>query len=621
MKTAIGMASLALVVVLLGCLYGLNIVSREIELQISAQSAPNARLPQATNEILARNGEKIGEFTSYKRIYVPYNRIPPIVIHAFVSAEDKDFFTHNGISALSMARAYVVNLLNGKILQGASTITQQLVRLMFLTNERNYTRKIKEVVLSLALETKVSKEQIMELYLNAIYLGAQSYGVQAAATTYFHKSIADITPGEAAMLAGLTKAPSYLAPDRHYRRAKTRQRAVLRNMLKNGYLDQKEFDRWTAADIMVHKTSSMIDRSASYFRSRLGMELEKHFDGISPIGNGYRITSTLDLQLQSAAQKSLEPYLEATNRRTPHREVTGALVTLRASTGEVVAMIGGNDYAPSSFNRVTQIQRPIGGLVLPIVYSLAVERGYHLFEPLVYDGGKPIPSVSNKTLFECFVSLDVRESLDLFAALGATDVQIHAQNLGLKWAAASATLALGEGQASPLQVAVAMAALLNGGIRHSPRYLNAISDTQGYSKYIATEHPRSIVRPTTSFIMRFLLAHTEAMDAQSDRPDRTMLTSASPDRRNGWFLGSENGLVTVIWIGTERGIDLLAPNQQAIQNSLARLGETYLNRLPATYAAPLSTPPEISYQAIESPRWVGADTHMVPFVPTISISD
>ncbi len=302
--------------------------------------------PRSLTRVYSRDGELIGEFYLERRIVVPLSRVAPVVVNAFLAAEDVRFFEHRGVDPRGILRALIANIRAGHIVQGGSTITQQVVKNLLLSPERSFSRKVKEAILSYRLERELTKEQILEVYLNMVYLGHGAYGVEAAARSYFGKSAAALSLAEAAMLAGLVKAPGRDSPLLDYQRARERQRYVLDQMVENGLVTTEEADAAFRQPLMLLSQPDVTDQAAPYFVQEVRQMVQARFGGLGRAQRGgWRIETTLDMDLQRAARAAVRNGLEALAGRAgfqgPLRRVSkGAITRFREQTWRDIAYLG-----------------------------------------------------------------------------------------------------------------------------------------------------------------------------------------------------------------------------------------------------------------------------------------
>ncbi|MEQ8203403.1 MAG: transglycosylase domain-containing protein, partial [Smithellaceae bacterium] len=317
--------------------------------------------PNISSRVYDDNNEIIDEFFTEDRKIVKISEIPSIIPAAFIAAEDSRFYQHRGVDIPSIFRAVFKNFEAGHIVQGASTITQQIAKMMYLSPEKKYARKIKEAVLAYKIDTYLTKEEILNLYLNQIYLGHGTYGVEAAALGYFGKNARALTLSEAAMLAGLPKAPTTYSPFLHFDKAKERQIYVLQRMMEDGYISEDQMRRAIDAPLNLRPVRPK-DKVAAYFVEHVRRYVQEKYGADVLYKEGLSIYTTLNLSAQKAACAAVEQGLMELEEREnyEHGLVQGALYSMDARTGAILAMVGGRDFNKSEFNRATQSRRQPG---------------------------------------------------------------------------------------------------------------------------------------------------------------------------------------------------------------------------------------------------------------------
>ncbi len=338
--------------------------------------------PRLTTEVYDRNGAKIANlFSDEHRYYVSYENIPPRLIEALVAIEDTDFFEHHGVNPDAIMRAIIKDVSAGKLKEGASTITQQLVKNALLTRDKKFSRKFKEVLYAIRIEQELTKEQILERYFNEIYLGHGYYGIKTASDGYFRKSLKELTLKEMAMLVGLPKAPNFYAPTKNYELCLGRANRILERMLELGWIDQETYDKSTQERPQVHN-DTLSKNSGPYVIDEVMRQLGDAFPDIR--SGGYKIYTTIDMRLQEAGYKALQSGRNEILKRAEEMnaldantqsQLNGALMSMDPNTGEVLAMVGGYDYSVSSYNRVTQAKRQPGSAFKPFIYQVALDSG------------------------------------------------------------------------------------------------------------------------------------------------------------------------------------------------------------------------------------------------------
>ncbi len=332
--------------------------------------------PVLSTKVFDRNGELIAELFTEKRTWVEFKDIPENLKLAVLAIEDHTFYQHWGINPKRIFKAMLDNILNRRITVGGSTITQQLAKISFLTQRRNIERKIKELFLALNLEHNFSKNEILEMYLNQVYLGHGAYGVQQAAKIYFSKNLNELTLSEAALLAGLIRSPMYYSPIKNYDRAIKRRNIVLKRMLELGYITQQEYQQAIEEQPIIGYFR-IPSTTAPYFVEYIRDVLESSIPPDILYTGGFNIYTTLDLNLQRAAEEIINKQLSSLDKVFKSSEpVQAALLSMDVKTGQILAMVGGRDFRKSQFNRTTQAKRQPGSAFKPIVYLAALEHGF-----------------------------------------------------------------------------------------------------------------------------------------------------------------------------------------------------------------------------------------------------
>ncbi|MCF6207065.1 MAG: transglycosylase domain-containing protein, partial [Sulfurovum sp.] len=368
------------------------------EISLDADKLINYK-PEISSVVLDRNGEKLAYvFKKQHRLYARYDELPSYLVEGLIAMEDTKFFEHGGVNPDAILRAVIKDIQAGKFVEGGSTLTQQLIKNKVLTNEKKLARKIKEAILAIKIEHVLSKEEIIERYLNEISYGNNYYGVKTAADGYFHKELNELTLKEAALLVGLPNAPSYYNPLRHYKRALNRANNVLYRMKSLGWISESAYLKAVKESPKVYKTSLrqniapyVVDEVVRRFKNKLG----------DVRTGGYQIYTTIDMKQQRIAreavkfayEKALKKYKEDPKKST----LNAAFVSVENSTGDILTMVGGVDYKKSAFNRVTQAQRQPGSAFKPFIYQTALDMGYNPVTPLTdlartfqyYQNGKP----------------------------------------------------------------------------------------------------------------------------------------------------------------------------------------------------------------------------------------
>ena len=489
--------------------------------------------------------------------------LPRHVVAAVIAVEDRRFRSHVGIDPIGLARSFAANVAAGRIVQGGSTITQQVAKNLFLTPERTAGRKIREMLLALWLERTFSKDQILTLYLNRVYLGAGTYGIDAAAERYFGRSASELSLFQAATIAGLLKAPSRYNPIADPELARSRARVVLRTMVDAGFIDT---DAAAAADRSAPRALKLAVEAraaarARYFSDWILSQIESY---IGPVDRDIVVHTTLDTVLQSAAESALERHLAAVGSA---RNVSqGAILVLRPD-GAVRAMIGGRNYADSQFNRATQALRQPGSAFKPFVFLAALKAGLRPDDqisdaPIEIDGWRP-QNFSGGYRGTVTVEDAVAESINTVAVdvarrTGLAAVIAEARTLGLSGAIPNDySAALGTGEVTLMELTAAYAPFANGGRAALPYGIVKIADRSGAEIYrrggsgigavMSAEHLAAMNQMLRQVIVR---GTGKAADFGSPAAGKT---GTSSDFRDAWFIGYSADAVTGVWLGNDNG--------------------------------------------------------------------
>lgn len=514
---------------------------------------PNIAIMASDGTLIANRGEMGGSA-------VPIGELPPYVGKAFVSIEDRRFYSHFGIDIVGLGRAIVRNVMRGRAEQGASTLTQQLAKNVFLTQERTLSRKVQEALLSLWLERNYSKDQILELYMNRVYFGSGAYGIEAASQKYFGKSARALALGEAAVMAGLVQSPSRLAPNRNPEGAAERGTLVLAKMVEYGYVTPE------MAKLAKTNTAEAKKRSrpgAGNYVADWIMDVLDDFVGV--IEGDVVVKTTIDPKVQALAERAIANTFEPKRLKQNVEQV--ALVAM-SPDGAVRAMLGGRDYAESQFNRAVAAKRQPGSSFKPFVYLAALEKGLtpdtiREDAPINIRGWKPEnyshEYFGNVTLTQALSMSLNTVAVKLNVEVGPKVVARTAQRLGIHSPLkANESLALGTSEVSPMEMATAYAAFANGGTGVIPHAILEVKGTDG--KVIYRRQPQNLgqvadgrVIGMLNRMMRETLVTGTAK--RSDIPGYAAggKTGTTQDYRDAWFVGYTADLVAAVWVGNDDG--------------------------------------------------------------------
>jgi penicillin-binding protein 1A len=518
--------------------------------------AEATRKPSVT--LLAQDGTVLA---SYGKLYgesVSLEDVPPVLPKAVMAAEDRRFYSHFGIDPFGLARAMVANVRAGGIVQGGSTITQQLAKNLFLTPERTVKRKVQELILAFWLEHRFSKDRILALYLNRVYLGAGTYGVDAAARRYFGKPASEVNLYESALLAGLLKAPSRYNPTSDPDAAHRRAVIVLQDMVEAGYITEADAKRAASRRSQGQAVAAW---SGRYFADWVLGEVR---DYVGYHSKDLVVRTTLDRPLQRVAEANLRKLLA---EKGAERDARQAALVMMTPTGSVRAMVGGRDYRESQFNRATQAMRQPGSAFKPFVYLAGMEDGLtpdHQMEdrPIRVDGWSPDNYAGRYhgrvTLREAFARSLNSVAVQVLQRVGAEKVAETAHRLGISAdLKAHPSLALGTSEVSLLELTGAYAVFANRGHAVFPHGIEEIRDSEGRVLYRRQSsgtgrvvQPRHLQRVTD-----LLRANVEWGTGKSAAPGRPAAgkTGTSQDFRDAWFIGFTAELVTGVWVGNDDG--------------------------------------------------------------------
>ncbi|PDT78591.1 penicillin-binding protein 1A [Bradyrhizobium sp. C9] len=512
---------------------------------------PTIQIVGIDGSVLAQRGEMAGANIALKDL-------PPYLPKAFIAIEDRRFYSHFGVDPFGILRAAVTNVLHRGVSQGGSTLTQQLAKNLFLTQERTMQRKLQEAELALWLERKHSKDEILELYLNRVYFGSGAYGVEAAAQRYFGKSAKNVTLPEAAMLAGLVKSPSRLAPNRNPEGAEQRAQVVLAAMADAKFITEAQAKASIGQPSIAVKPAGA--GTVNYVADWIGEVLD---DLVGQIDQDIIVQTTIDPKLQNVAEAAVIDELAA--KSVKFNVSQGALVAMTPD-GAVRAMVGGRNYSESQYNRAVTAKRQPGSSFKPFVYLTAVEAGLtpdtiRTDAPLDIKGWKP----ENYT-HEYFGSVTLTQALAmslntvavrLGVEVGAKNVVRTAHRLGISSKLEpNVSIALGTSEVSVLELVGAYAPFANGGYAVSPHVVTRIKTSSGKLLYDRpTDPPNQVIEPRYDAMMNSMMRETliSGTARKAEIPGWTAAgkTGTSQDYRDAWFIGYTAKLVTGVWLGND----------------------------------------------------------------------
>lgn len=528
-----------------------------------------------------------------KRRLVRYEELPDHLVKAVLAIEDRRFFSHPGLDPFRIAGAALRNFRADSYVQGGSTITQQLCKNFFLTPERTVKRKLQEALLAFVLERRAQKKDILELYLNEIYLGQEGSfsinGVGEAARMYFHKDVGNLTLAESALLAGMIQSPNPYNPFRHAQKATERRNQVIRAMNDAGFIDEATMQ--ASLDEPVKVERGTVDTSeAPYFVDLVRTQLHQRYDAKDLTTQNLTIHTSLDLQLQSLAQEALAKGLDNVEkmikRKGERPPVQGSIIALEPASGAVVALVGGRSYGSSQYNRVTEAHRQPGSTFKPFVYLAAFEATFddRALPPITpatvvedapsvffYEDKEYIPQ-NYEDRYLGYVTLRKALANSLNVATVKVAEMVGYDRIVELWARKLAidpsikpfpALALGAFEATPYQMATAYNVLANGGLKIEPVTVLRVADDKGRTlEQYHPEVPKQVVRPESAFLVTNMLRSTinegtaASARALGFSPDAAGKTGTTNDLRDAWFAGYTPDLLCVVWVGYDDNVPI-----------------------------------------------------------------
>ncbi len=525
--------------------------------------------PNIVTQFYSHDGEVIKTFTAYSFKKIDIQDVPEDFIHALIATEDKNFYKHHGYDITGLARSTVQNVLAGHVVQGASTLTQQLARILFLSNERTFDRKIKELVVAARIEKSVSKDKILEMYVNNVYLGSGAYGIEAAAQTYFGKHIGQLKLSELALIAGLPQAPSVYSPFNNMDLAVQRRNQVLTRMYKMKYITKEQYE--SAKKAKVHLTAMpqfYTTNKAPYFCDYVLKELEKlGFDETDISQGGYKVITTLDFDTQDAVNNAILKNLR--NYGLTKANQQAAVFSFSPIDGRILAYAGGKDYTKSQFDRVQAI-RPSGSAFKPFVYAAAMEKGI-LPNDLIQDSPIKIGDWAPKNYAHKYrgqipVYKALMVSSNVCAVRLIQDVGIRAvvqiaRTLGISTPLEyDYTIALGSNGVKLFELTRAYGAFANGGYLVQPFAIERIETSRGKVVYRApkTRISRQLSLKTAAemtAMLKTVIQRGTGAAANIGVPAAGK-TGTTDDYKDASFVGYTPNIVTGVWVGNDDNSDM-----------------------------------------------------------------
>jgi penicillin-binding protein 1A len=549
--------------VLLGSLGGLS--------YWTAAGLPNIKLleeytPLESSRVYSSDGKMLAELYLERRTFVQYYQIPDQVRKAFIAVEDIRFYNHPGVDFIGIMRALWRDIKAGGVVEGGSTITQQLARMLFLTPDKSISRKIREAALSIRIEQRYTKDEILGMYLNQAYFGTRAYGIEAASQTYFGKSTSELSISDAALLASMPKAPSKYSPFKNPAKAKSRRDSALKQMLEYGFITQGQYE--DAIDNPLPERPHFRKYDAPYFIETLRQDLEGKF-GNALYTSGYRIYSTLDARLQDAAEEAVTTGIIQIEKRV-NPGVEAALIAIDLRTGYIKALVGGSNFWENQFNRATQALRQPGSAFKPFVFVTAIENGMTSSDivydtPVSFPGAKPgerwIPhNYDGKYYGPVSLKTALAKSLNcatvrLAADIGIDDIVEMARRLGIRSRLQRyLPLAIGSSDVTVIDMVSAYSAFASGQ-RTTITYYEKILNREG----VVIKETKPVIEPELSeedvhemkILLKAVVDEGTAVKAKELKRPVFGKTGTTNDYTDAWFIGFDERLVVGVWVGRD----------------------------------------------------------------------
>lgn len=526
--------------------------------------------PSITSRVYSDDNKLLAEFFLENRTPVALSDVPDLLIKALIAAEDNQFYGHHGIDPRGIARAMYRNIRARRVTEGGSTLTQQLAKILFLTPERSYSRKLKEMALALRIEQTYTKKEILSLYLNQIYFGSGAYGVEAAAQIYFGKRARDMNLAESALLAGLPRSPKYYSPFKSPESAASRRSYVLNRMAATGVISRVQAEDAKKIPLPI-QTTVTAEGPAPYFVEYVRQKVEDRFGSSILYSGGLNITTSINNELQNYAEQAVAAgilRIESRHKRHGGLPLQAALLAIDPASGRMLAMVGGRDFGQSQFNRTWQALRQPGSAFKPIIYAAALDRGFGASD-ILEDSPLTIKLDRNKNwkpenfsrTYQGKVTLQraLLQSLNiptirLLEKIGINETIEFAGKFGIKSRLGPyLSLALGSSDVTLAELTAAYAVFANHGIKLGPVSILAITDSTGRVLYSSDALPVQAIKAETAFLTTYLLKGViergTGWNARELGRPAAGKTGTTNDYRDAWFIGYTPALVTGVWVG------------------------------------------------------------------------
>ena len=528
--------------------------------------------PPLTTQFFDRNGNLVANiFDKENRLYVKFQNIPGKLIEILIATEDTGFYEHLGFNPEAILRALIKDIKAGKKVEGASTITQQLVKMVYLSREKRIKRKIKEIFIAIKLEQTLTKNQIIERYLNQVYLGHGYYGIKTASEGYFHKSLHKLTLKEMAMLIALPKAPSFYDPTKRYNQNIARANTILRRLLKLGWVSEIEYKKAVFEKPKIYN-STLTRNKAPYIIDMALKILKKSYPDIKTAG--YSVNLSMDLKIQEIAKKSLKWGFDRlkTKYKLDNPTLNGAIITLDSQTGDVLSAVGGVDYKKSNFNRIIQSKRSIGSAVKPFVYQVALDLGYNpatkipdisrtykinsdkknkYWKPVNYEKN----TLGFISLREALVESRNLATINLSSLIGLDMVINGLYHFGFNKVPENMSIVLGSFGISPLKIAEEYTLFSNYGKKVQSRLITSIKNDKKGLNVIFPVQVDEIIPDYQAYLMisilRDVVLKGTGKNARLHHLEIAGKTGTTNDFRDAWWCGFTPDTTTIVWFGND----------------------------------------------------------------------
>lgn len=527
--------------------------------------------PSITSRVYSDNNKLLAEFYLENRTPVVLSDVPVMLINALIAAEDARFYNHRGLDPRGIARALARNIRARKVVEGGSTLTQQLAKVLFLSPERSYTRKFKEMALALRIEQRYTKQEILSLYLNQIYFGSGAYGVEAAAHIYFGKTVKDLDIAECSLLAGLPRSPKYYSPFKAPESALGRRAYVLNRMVEMGNITRAQADAAKRVPL-PSKPTIKVSGPAPYFVEYVRQKVEERFGASILYSGGLNIYTSINDDLQKYAEQAVKEGLaniEARHRKkVASQPLQAALIAIEPFSGHILAMVGGRDFSESQFNRAWQALRQPGSAFKPVIFAAALEQGFGATD--ILDDSPLTIKVDRKKnwtpenfthTYQGHVTLRnaLAQSLNvptvkLLEKIGVDETIQYARKFGIRSPLTRyLSLALGSSDVTLFELTSAYTVFANHGTKLGPVSILMITDSSGRVLYTNDALPIQVMKPETSYLitnlLRGVIERGTGWKARELGRPAAGKTGTTNDYRDAWFMGYTPNLVAGVWVG------------------------------------------------------------------------